>query len=44
LYVQFGHASPYWSSAIFVGLAILATSLAIPSMQVYLSRPSTPQS
>jgi MFS transporter, DHA1 family, tetracycline resistance protein len=44
LYVSFGHASPYLSAAVFAGLAILATSLAIPSLQTHLSVPNTPQS
>jgi DHA1 family tetracycline resistance protein-like MFS transporter len=34
LYARSGHASPYWSAAIFVVLAILATFLAIPSLRV----------
>lgn len=44
LYVSFGHASPNLSAAVFVGLAILATSLAIPSLQTLQSVPDTPQS
>jgi DHA1 family tetracycline resistance protein-like MFS transporter len=35
LYVSFGHASPYLSAAVFVGLAILSTSLSIPSLQTH---------
>lgn len=34
LYARSSHASPYWSAAIFVVLAILATFLAIPSLRV----------
>jgi len=44
LYVSIGHASPYLSAAVFVGLAILATSLAIPSLQSHQSAPDSPQS
>jgi DHA1 family tetracycline resistance protein-like MFS transporter len=44
LYYRFGHASPYLSAALFVGLAILATSLAIPSLQRHQLVPDTPQS
>jgi DHA1 family tetracycline resistance protein-like MFS transporter len=33
LYAQFGHATPYWSGAVIVGLAILVMFLAIPSIQ-----------
>jgi hypothetical protein len=29
LYTQLGHASPYWSAAIFVALAMLVTFLAL---------------
>ena len=33
LYAGVGHASPYWSGALIVGLAIIATFLALPSMR-----------
>jgi DHA1 family tetracycline resistance protein-like MFS transporter len=33
LYAQVGHASPYWSGAVIVGLAIFATFLALPSLR-----------
>jgi DHA1 family tetracycline resistance protein-like MFS transporter len=32
LHAQVGHASPYWSGAVIVGLAIFATFLALPSI------------
>jgi hypothetical protein len=35
LYARSGHASPYWSAAIFVVLAILATFFAIPSLRAH---------
>ena len=44
LYISLGHASPYLSTAVFVGLALLATSLAIPSLQILQSVPDTPPS
>lgn len=44
LYAQIGHASPYWFGAVIVGLAILATSFAVPSLQANQSRPGTAQS
>ena len=44
LYVQVGHASPYWSGAVIVGLAILVTGLAIPALQADRFKPNTAQS
>jgi MFS transporter, DHA1 family, tetracycline resistance protein len=44
LYAKFGHASPYWSGALIVGLAILATGLSIPSIQAHQSEPGSSQS
>lgn len=44
LYARFGHASPYWSGALFVGLALLAMSLAIPSIQAHQPEPGSSQS
>jgi DHA1 family tetracycline resistance protein-like MFS transporter len=44
LYVSVGHASPSLSAAVFVGLALLATSLAIPSLQRLQSVPDAPPS
>jgi len=41
LYAHVGHASPYWSGAVIVGLAILATGLAIPALQADRSKPNT---
>jgi DHA1 family tetracycline resistance protein-like MFS transporter len=43
LYAQIGHASPYWSGAVIVGLAILATFLALPSARANQPKPGTPQ-
>jgi DHA1 family tetracycline resistance protein-like MFS transporter len=43
LYAQVGHASPYWSGAVIVGLAILATFLALPSARANQPKPGTPQ-
>jgi DHA1 family tetracycline resistance protein-like MFS transporter len=42
LYVQFGHASPYWSAAVFVALAILVTFLALPSLRTSQQMPPSP--
>jgi DHA1 family tetracycline resistance protein-like MFS transporter len=39
LYAQLGHASPYWSAAIFVALAILVTFLALPSLRTSPQKP-----
>ena len=39
LYAQFGHASPYWSAAVFVALAILVTFLALPSLRTSQQMP-----
>jgi MFS transporter, DHA1 family, tetracycline resistance protein len=39
LYTQLGHASPYWSAAIFVALAILVTFLALPSLRTSPQKP-----
>ena len=39
LYAQFGHASPYWSAALFVILAILVTFLALPSLRTSQQMP-----
>jgi len=44
LYAQVGHASPYWSGAVIVGLAILVTGLAIPALQADRFKPNTAQS
>jgi len=41
LYTQYGHATPYWSGALIVGLAILATGLSIPALRAEQSRPGT---
>ncbi|GER91226.1 tetracycline resistance MFS efflux pump [Dictyobacter vulcani] len=35
LYAQFGHASPYWSGALIIALAILAIILALPALRVH---------
>ncbi|MFL5656598.1 MAG: MFS transporter [Ktedonobacteraceae bacterium] len=42
LYAQFGHASPYWSAAVFVALAILVTFLALPSLRTSQQMPPSP--
>lgn len=42
LYARFGHASPYWSGALIVGLAILATGLSSPSIPAHQTGPGTP--
>ncbi len=46
LYAQVGHAWPYWSGAVIVGLAILTMGLSRPSLQAVAdqSRSSAPQS
>ena len=44
LYAQVGHASPYWSGAVMVVLAILATVFAIPTLQADQSRPNPAES
>jgi len=31
LYTQFGHATPYWSGALIIALAIISIILAIPT-------------
>lgn len=41
LYARFGHASPYWSGALIVGLAILAMGLSISSIQTHQPDPSS---
>ncbi|GHO61879.1 tetracycline resistance MFS efflux pump [Ktedonobacter sp. SOSP1-52] len=33
LYTQFGHAAPYWSGALIIGLAILSVVLALPALR-----------
>lgn len=33
LYAQFGHATPYWSGALIIGLAILSVVLALPALR-----------
>lgn len=33
LYVQFGHATPYWSGALIIVLAIISVVLAIPTLR-----------
>ena len=43
LYAQLGHASPYWSGAVIVGLAILATFLALPSIRANQQKPDASQ-
>jgi len=42
LYAQVGHASPYWSGALIVGQAILATFLALPSIRANQPKLDTP--
>lgn len=39
VYVQFGHASPYWVSAAAVGLAICAVLLALPALRGRQTQP-----
>jgi MFS transporter, DHA1 family, tetracycline resistance protein len=41
LYARFGHASPYWSGALFVVLAIVAIGLSLPSLQTQQADPSS---
>jgi MFS transporter, DHA1 family, tetracycline resistance protein len=43
LYAQLGHVSPYWSGAVIVGLAILATFLALPSIRANQQKPDASQ-
>jgi MFS transporter, DHA1 family, tetracycline resistance protein len=43
LYVQLGHASPYWSGAVAVGLAIGAVFLALMPASVSRSKAGSPQ-
>lgn len=33
LYAQFGHATPYWSGALIIGLAILSVVLGLPALR-----------
>ncbi len=35
LYTQFGHATPYWSGALIIALAITSVSLAIPALRTH---------
>jgi len=44
LYARFGHASPYCSGALIVGLALLAMGHAIPSLQAHQPEPGSSQS
>lgn len=43
LYTQYGHAIPYWAGAAVVGLSIVATLLAIPSLKAYQHKEVAPQ-
>ncbi|GCE31649.1 tetracycline resistance MFS efflux pump [Dictyobacter alpinus] len=37
-YAQFGHASPYWSGASIIGLAILCIVLALPALRAHRAK------
>ncbi len=37
LYVQFGHATPYWSGALIIALSIASVVLAIPALRTHLA-------
>jgi DHA1 family tetracycline resistance protein-like MFS transporter len=44
LYARFGHAWPYWSGALIVGLALVALGIAIPSIQAHQPEPGSSRS
>jgi DHA1 family tetracycline resistance protein-like MFS transporter len=37
LYAQYGHATPYWSGALIIALAIGSVVLAIPNLRAHSS-------
>ncbi len=41
LYAQFGHAAPYWSGVLIIGLAVVAVALAIPALRKHGAKEQT---